>query len=64
MSNAQETKADWFYFSIKGPLEATSDYFIRLLRKVIRERVRSFEIRQEVEQDFDRHTVELIKEMV
>lgn len=64
MSNVQETEADWFYFSIKGPLEATSDYFIRLLRKIIRERVRSFEIRQEVEQDFDRHTVELMKEMV
>jgi cation diffusion facilitator CzcD-associated flavoprotein CzcO len=53
-------------FSIKkkGPLEATSDYFIRILRKVIRERVRSFEIRQEVEQDFDCHTVELMRDMV
>ncbi|KAJ6182618.1 hypothetical protein N7485_001260, partial [Penicillium canescens] len=57
--------ADWLIFpKNKGPLEATSDYFIRILRKVIRERVRSFEIRQEVEQDFDCHTVELMKDMV
>ncbi|KAF2148109.1 putative FAD-containing monooxygenase [Myriangium duriaei CBS 260.36] len=50
--------------SVLGPLEATSDYFIRLLRKVIRERIKVFDIRPESQHDFDLHTQGFMKNMV
>jgi cation diffusion facilitator CzcD-associated flavoprotein CzcO len=47
-----------------GPLEATSDYITRLLRKIIRQRVKSFDIRSDVQADFDKHTQTFMKDMV
>ncbi|ETS84116.1 hypothetical protein PFICI_02141 [Pestalotiopsis fici W106-1] len=50
--------------SLMGSLEATSDYFIRLLRKVIRQRVKAFDVRPEAQQDFDDHTQSIMRDMV
>ncbi|KAM0323762.1 hypothetical protein ACHAQA_008699 [Verticillium albo-atrum] len=50
--------------SALGPIEATSDYFIRLLRKTVRQQVKSFTVRPECQADFDTHTQVLMKEMV
>ncbi|OHE98473.1 hypothetical protein CORC01_06264 [Colletotrichum orchidophilum] len=50
--------------SLMGPIEATGDYFIRILSKVIRQRVKSFDVRPEAQSDFDRHTQEFMKHMV
>jgi len=47
-----------------GPLEGTSDYFIRILSKVCRERVKSFDVTEAAQQDFSRHTQEYMKAMV
>ncbi|KAF3010374.1 hypothetical protein E8E14_010060 [Neopestalotiopsis sp. 37M] len=50
--------------SLMGSLEATSDYFIRLLRKVIRQRVKALDVRPEAQQDFDTHTQSVMRDMV
>ncbi|KAL2830436.1 hypothetical protein BJY01DRAFT_254623 [Aspergillus pseudoustus] len=50
--------------SLMGPLEATSDYITRLIRKSIRERVKSFDIRADVQADFNRHTQNYMEKMV
>ncbi|KAL4884967.1 FAD/NAD(P)-binding domain-containing protein [Aspergillus karnatakaensis] len=50
--------------SLMGPLEGTSDYIIRLLRKVIRQRIQSFDIKSDVQADFDTHTQTFMQDMV
>ncbi|KXJ91657.1 hypothetical protein Micbo1qcDRAFT_233085 [Microdochium bolleyi] len=50
--------------SVMGTLDATSDYFIRLLRKMIRQKVVSFDVRRDAQHDFDVHTQEFMKQMV
>ncbi|KAG8412573.1 hypothetical protein J3458_014283 [Metarhizium acridum] len=50
--------------SLMGPLEATSDYFIRLLQRMIRNRALSFDVRQDAQEDFDNHTKSFMKGMV
>lgn len=50
--------------SFTGSLEGTADYFIRVLRKVIRERVESFDVRPEVQADFNEHTQNVMKDLV
>ncbi|KAH8896207.1 FAD/NAD(P)-binding domain-containing protein [Thozetella sp. PMI_491] len=47
-----------------GVLEATSDYFIRLLRKVVRQNVACFDVREDAQTDFDIHTREFMQGMV
>ncbi|KAK6205760.1 hypothetical protein LQW54_008244 [Pestalotiopsis sp. IQ-011] len=47
-----------------GGLEATSDYFVRLLRKVVRQGVKAFDVRSEAQQDFDEHTQSVMQKMV
>ncbi|KAL1850047.1 hypothetical protein Plec18167_008252 [Paecilomyces lecythidis] len=50
--------------SLIGALEATADYFIRLLRKMITQRVASFDIRSDVQADFNTHTQDFMRHMV
>ncbi|KAH6692485.1 hypothetical protein F5X68DRAFT_250704 [Plectosphaerella plurivora] len=50
--------------SALGPIEATSDYFVRLLRKMVRQQAKSFSVRPECQADFDTHTETLMKNMV
>ncbi|KAJ4344847.1 uncharacterized protein N0V89_012591 [Didymosphaeria variabile] len=50
--------------SVMGTLEATSDYFVRLLGKLMREKASSVEVREEVQADFDAHTQDLMQDMV
>ncbi|KAH8702351.1 hypothetical protein BGW36DRAFT_395003 [Talaromyces proteolyticus] len=50
--------------SLMGPLEATGDYFVRLLRKVIRQNVKTFDVRPDVQADFDQHTQQYMQNMV
>jgi hypothetical protein len=50
--------------SCLGPLEATSDYFIRLLQRMIRHRALSFDVHADAQEDFDHHTRNFMKEMV
>ncbi|KAL5342058.1 hypothetical protein BJX70DRAFT_395416 [Aspergillus crustosus] len=50
--------------SLMGPLEATSDYVVRVIRKVVRQRIRTFDIQPEVQVDFDNHTQEFMQDMV
>lgn len=50
--------------SLMGTLEATADYFIRMIGKMIRKEAVSFEVRPEVQADFDAHTQDLMKSMV
>ncbi|KXH25723.1 hypothetical protein CSAL01_04915 [Colletotrichum salicis] len=50
--------------SLMGPIEATGDYFVRILSKVVRQRVKSFDVRPEAQRDFDKHTQEFMKHMV
>ncbi|EED19230.1 hypothetical protein TSTA_025470 [Talaromyces stipitatus ATCC 10500] len=47
-----------------GSLEATSDYFIRLLRKFLREQVKKFDVRLDAQTDFDKHTQAYMQNMV
>jgi hypothetical protein len=47
-----------------GPLEATSDYFIRIMQRMIRNRAKSFDVRQEAQDDFNTHIQEFMKDMV
>ncbi|KAH7362827.1 putative FAD-containing monooxygenase [Plectosphaerella cucumerina] len=50
--------------TVMGTLEATADYFVRLLRKMKRQGVSSFDVRAEAQADFDDHTREVMEEMV
>ncbi|KIM93784.1 hypothetical protein OIDMADRAFT_61418 [Oidiodendron maius Zn] len=50
--------------SLMGPLEATADYFTRLIRKFHSQKAKSFDVRPEVQRDFDQHTQEFMKDMV
>jgi hypothetical protein len=50
--------------SLMGTLEATGDYFIRLIGKFIHEKAVSFDVHLEVQADFDAYTQELMKDMV
>ncbi|GAD98916.1 hypothetical protein PVAR5_7619 [Paecilomyces variotii No. 5] len=50
--------------SLIGALEATADYFIRLLRKMTAQRVASFDIRSDVQSDFNSHTQDFMRHMV
>lgn len=47
-----------------GPIEATAEYFVRLLGKVARERVKSFEPSFEAQHEFYAHTQKYMKSMV
>ncbi|KAH8655441.1 hypothetical protein BX600DRAFT_489099 [Xylariales sp. PMI_506] len=50
--------------SLIGPLEATSDYFVRLMRKMARERVKYFDVKKAAQDDFDAHTQDFMKDAV
>ncbi|EXJ92971.1 hypothetical protein A1O3_01527 [Capronia epimyces CBS 606.96] len=50
--------------SLMGTLEATADFFIRIMTKVAAQRVRSFAVRPDVQADFDAHTQQLMQNMV
>ncbi|KAJ9400286.1 hypothetical protein DTO282F9_2754 [Paecilomyces variotii] len=50
--------------SLMGSLEATADYFIRVLRKTITQHVASFDIRADVQSDFNAHTQDFMRHMV
>ncbi|SCO55607.1 related to monooxigenase [Fusarium fujikuroi] len=50
--------------SLMGSVEATADYFIRLLHKMIRQRVKSFEVRADAQNDFNTHTQKIMQDMV
>ncbi|EXK29642.1 hypothetical protein FOXG_11810 [Fusarium oxysporum f. sp. lycopersici 4287] len=50
--------------SLMGSVEATADYFIRLLHKMIRQRVKSFEVRIDAQNDFNTHTQKVMQDMV
>ncbi|KAM0546948.1 hypothetical protein ACHAPJ_010608 [Fusarium lateritium] len=50
--------------SLMGSVEATADYFIRLLHKMIRQRVKSFEVRSDAQEDFNTHTQTTMQDMV
>ncbi|KAJ4374979.1 hypothetical protein N0V83_002058 [Neocucurbitaria cava] len=50
--------------SLMGTLEATVEYFIRLFKKFMHEKAVSFDIREEVQADFDAHTQDTMKQMV
>lgn len=45
-------------------MEATADYFIRIISKMLNQRIRSFDVRQEAQTDFDEHVQAYMKEMV
>ncbi|KAF9873662.1 hypothetical protein CkaCkLH20_08772 [Colletotrichum karsti] len=50
--------------SLMGPIEATGDYFIRMISKMVRQRVKSFDVRLEAQTDFDQHTQNFMRNMV
>ncbi|KAH7214445.1 hypothetical protein DER44DRAFT_819318 [Fusarium oxysporum] len=50
--------------SLMGSVEATADHFIRLLHKMIRQRVKSFEVRIDAQNDFNTHTQKVMQDMV
>ncbi|KAK6369588.1 hypothetical protein LTS17_009494 [Exophiala oligosperma] len=50
--------------SLMGTLEATADYFIRLMTKFIDERALQFNVRAEVQRDFNQHTQSVMKNLV
>lgn len=50
--------------SLMGTLEATAEHFVRILGKKVRENVASFDVWPEVQEDFDRHTQDVMKNMV
>lgn len=50
--------------SLMGTLEATAEYFIRLLRKAIQQGVSSFHVREDAQDDFDSHTQRFMAQMV
>lgn len=50
--------------SLTGTLEATADYFIKILSKAMREAVVSINVRESAQADFNAHTQQLMKTMV
>lgn len=50
--------------SVIGVLEATADFFVRLISKKIEEKIISFDVRKDVQVDFDQHTQQLMQETV
>lgn len=50
--------------ALMGPLEGTSDYFIRLLQRLIRYGVSSFDVKLEAQADFDNRVCEFMKKTV
>lgn len=50
--------------SLIGALEATGDYFVRLIRKVRTQRVSSFNVCADVQSDFNKHTQDFMQRMV
>ncbi|KAH9225325.1 hypothetical protein K456DRAFT_1732009 [Colletotrichum gloeosporioides 23] len=50
--------------SLMGPIEATGDYFVRILTKMIRQCIKSFDVRIEAQTDFDNHTQEFMRQAV
>lgn len=50
--------------SLMGTLEATAEYFVRLLQKYLKEDVLSFDVRPGAQADFDSHTQDLMQKMV
>lgn len=63
-SSGEDVSTERANSSPTGPIEATSDYFIRLLRKMVRQRVKSFTVKPECQADFDLHTQTLMQDMV
>ncbi|KAL1613412.1 hypothetical protein SLS56_012258 [Neofusicoccum ribis] len=47
-----------------GALEATSNYLIRILRKVLREGIKTFDVTKATQQDFDTHTQDSMRQTV
>ncbi|KAH8812908.1 hypothetical protein F5884DRAFT_843976 [Xylogone sp. PMI_703] len=52
------------YLIFLGALEATAGYFIRLIRKMMAQRVSSFNIRADVEADFDAYAQDFMQKLV
>jgi cation diffusion facilitator CzcD-associated flavoprotein CzcO len=50
--------------SLIGALEATGDYFVRLIRKTVMQRATSFDVRSSVQADFNDHAQEFMQDMV
>lgn len=50
--------------SLIGALEATGDFFVRLIRKMILQQAASFNVRREVQSDFNSHTQDFMRRMV
>lgn len=50
--------------SLMGTLEATADYFVRLIRKFVQENAVSFTVREDVQRDFDIHTQAAMQNLV
>jgi len=50
--------------SLMGTLEATADYFVRLVGNFIHNKALSFDVRTDVQADFDAHTQNLMRDMV
>lgn len=50
--------------SVIGILESTADFFVRLIRKMIQERILKFDVSKEAQVDFDQHTQRLMQKMV
>lgn len=50
--------------TVMGTLEATADYFVRLLRKMTHQGASSFDVRAEAQADFDAHTRAVMEDMV
>lgn len=50
--------------SLMGTLETTADYFVRIIRKLVHENALWFNIRSDVQTDFDQHTQKTMERMV
>ena len=50
--------------SLLGTLEGTADFFVRLTRKMTRQRAISFNVRQCVQNDFNERTQEFMQTIV
>ncbi|CAK7235446.1 hypothetical protein SBRCBS47491_009296 [Sporothrix bragantina] len=50
--------------SVMGTLEATADYFVRLIQKLIAQDITWFNVRPEVQAEFDKQTQSMMQDMV
>lgn len=50
--------------SLMGALEGTADFFVRLIRKMSLQRASSFDVRQDVQDDFNQHTQQTMQNLV